>query len=208
MGWHSQSFFKYTTKIFDRRWKFNNFKITGLISSSKDCRAVSIAKQLDLPVFIGDFSNQDKIKKQLSIWLKKTKPEWLVLAGFLKKFPTSFCGLDYLKKRIINIHPSLLPKFSGKGMYGLKVHEQVLKAKEKTSGATIHFVNNHYDQGKIIAKSEINIENKTNSQEIATAVFREECKLLPHVLSKLTSGSLPLPNSDVYIYKFQQPIQH
>ena len=89
--------------------------------------------------------------------------EWIILAGFLKKIPLSM--INAFPDKIINIHPSLLPKFGGKGMYGMHVHKAVIEANEKESGISIHYVNEEYDKGKIIAQIKIKI--KATDDEIS-----------------------------------------
>lgn len=109
--------------------------------------------------------------------------DFIVLAGFLKKIPTSI--LEKFPNRIINIHPSLLPKFGGKGMYGKHVHDAVINAGEKTSGITIHFVNEEFDKGKIISQFETKLTENETSDSLAEKIHELEMKYFPVVLEKL-----------------------
>ena len=112
----------------------------------------------------------------------------IVLAGFLWLIP------DYLIKiypnRIINIHPALLPKFGGKGMYGLKVHEAVRLAKEVETGITIHLVNEHYDDGRVLFQAKCAISAEQSAQEIAACVLKLEHEHYPRVIEKWVLGKL------------------
>src|SRR5690606_233633 len=95
-------------------------------------------------------------------------PDLIVLAGFLLKMPENI--LNKFKDKIINIHPALLPKYGGKGMYGMHVHNAVAENKEKETGITIHFVNEHYDEGTIIFQARTHITDSDSAEEIASKV--------------------------------------
>lgn len=105
------------------------------------------------------------------------------MAGFLSILDGSI--LEKYKDKIINIHPSLLPKYGGKGMHGLNVHRAVLENKEKESGCTVHYVTAAVDAGQIIMQEKINIENLKTEKEIQEAVLLKEWVLLPKVVKKI-----------------------
>lgn len=132
----------------------------------------------NLPVYI--ISNNDlyKAEKILNI-LKKKRIHFIVLAGFLKKIPKEI--IDKYKNKILNIHPALLPKFGGKGMYGEKVHKAVLEAGEKESGITIHIVNENYDEGEIIFQAKCKIDKLDNVQTLSAKVHKLEYEYYPAV---------------------------
>jgi phosphoribosylglycinamide formyltransferase-1 len=115
--------------------------------------------------------------------LLKIEPDLIVLAGFLLKFPESIVK-EYPNK-VINIHPALLPKYGGKGMYGMNVHKSVLENQEKETGITIHYVNENYDEGGIIFQKSINIENCKNAEEIANKVHELEHQYFPETIDRL-----------------------
>ena len=119
-------------------------------------------------------------------------PQWIVLGGFLKLFPTDFSTTHPWRDNIINIHPSLLPKFGGKGMYGDKVHKAVIASKEKKSGATVHFVNAKYDEGSIISQCEVPVFSDDCHESLGRRVFDAESFLYPQTLAALVNGKLPL----------------
>ncbi|MFM2231230.1 MAG: hypothetical protein RL607_2488 [Bacteroidota bacterium] len=114
--------------------------------------------------------------------LKKYQPDLIVLAGFLWMYPASLLKVF---PKVINIHPALLPKYGGKGMYGNRVHEAVLEAKESHTGITIHYVNEHYDEGAIIAQFETSIADCTTAACIAAKVHALEQAYFPQVIDQL-----------------------
>ena len=164
-----------------------NYEIVGVISSSPNCLGNEIAKEFKLPLFIESFTfkNHDVAKEKLYPWLKERDASWIALGGFLKIFPT----WPEFHKRIINIHPALLPKFGGKGMFGINVHKAVFDSNEKVSGATIHYVTEKYDEGQIIAQGKVDISDCQSPEEIAAKVFEEECRLFPNTLHRLIGES-------------------
>jgi len=111
--------------------------------------------------------------------------EMIVLAGFLQLVPEYL--LQRFPQRIINIHPALLPKHGGKGMYGMKVHEAVLLAKDPETGITIHFVNEHYDEGEIILQKATAIDSHDTAEKIAGKVQQLEHEWFPKIIEKLLS---------------------
>jgi phosphoribosylglycinamide formyltransferase-1 len=115
--------------------------------------------------------------------IKFLDPDLIVLAGFLLKIPLDFTQV--FKDKIINIHPSLLPKYGGKGMYGDRVHQLVKEARDQETGITIHFVNDHYDQGSIIFQAKVKIGEKDSIDEIANKVHQLEYKFYPEVIQNL-----------------------
>jgi phosphoribosylglycinamide formyltransferase-1 len=119
--------------------------------------------------------------------LKSLQVDFIVLAGFLWKVPAAFVA--EFPRHIINIHPSLLPKFGGKGMYGHFVHEAVHAAQEKESGITIHWVNEHYDEGAIIAQYSTDISEGDSVADIERKVRALEIDCFPKVLESVFVGS-------------------
>ena len=111
----------------------------------------------------------------------------IVLAGFLAIIPQWFC--EKWDKKIINIHPSLLPKFGGKGMYGIRVHEAVLAAGERRSGCTVHYVSAEVDGGTIIAQSIVDLLSNDTPETLAQRVQQAEKNLLPRVIGDLLSNA-------------------
>jgi len=115
--------------------------------------------------------------------LKSNKIDFIVLAGFLLKIPTLL--INEFPNKIINIHPALLPKYGGKGMYGDKVHQAVKVAGETESGITIHYVNENYDEGNIIFQARCEILAEDSAEDIANKVHALEYKFFPEVIAKI-----------------------
>jgi len=175
----------------------SSFKVTCVVTSKQDCKGVSIAKEAGLPTFFHKFPLQKDpdLSASLEGFLYQHKVSWIALAGFLRPFPV----LPAWASKIINIHPALLPKYGGKGMYGQKVHSAVIKAKETISGATVHFVNERYDEGTVIAQVIVPVNEEDTTDQLAERVFAGECKLYPAVLNGLINGTLPESNNKIFL---------
>ncbi|VXB40650.1 Phosphoribosylglycinamide formyltransferase [Flavobacterium sp. 9AF] len=118
--------------------------------------------------------------------LNEIQPDLIVLAGFLWKFPASI--IQQYPNKVINIHPALLPKYGGKGMYGMHVHQAVLENKEVETGITIHYVNENYDEGAFIFQKAVAIEDCTTSEQIAEKVHQLEHEFFSVVIERLLEG--------------------
>jgi len=127
--------------------------------------------------------DKNTFEQKLLALLNKNNVHLVVLAGFMRKLSEDF--LQKYSGDIINIHPALLPKFGGKGMFGMRVHEEVFQMNEKFSGASVHYVNERYDEGEIIAQRKIPIDHCTSAEEIAREVLKIEHQLYPEVIEKL-----------------------
>ena len=115
--------------------------------------------------------------------LNQIKPDLIVLAGFLLKFPEQI--IDVYPDKIINIHPALLPKYGGKGMYGMNVHRAILEDKESETGITIHYVNKNYDEGKFIFQKSVSIIECKSADEIANKIHDLEMVNFPKIIDDL-----------------------
>ncbi|MGO3182789.1 MAG: phosphoribosylglycinamide formyltransferase [Aequorivita sp.] len=115
--------------------------------------------------------------------LKESEPDLIVLAGFLLKFPEFI--IKEFPNKVINIHPALLPKYGGKGMYGSFVHETVLKNKDDETGITIHYINENYDEGAIITQKRVKLLETETSKTIAEKVHRLEYEWFPKIIEEL-----------------------
>ena len=115
--------------------------------------------------------------------LKSSNPDLIVLAGFLWKFPENI--LKNFPNKVINIHPALLPKFGGKGMYGTNVHKAVVENKETETGITIHYVNENYDEGAIIFQAKCKVEASDSAEDVATKIHKLEMEHFPKVVDDL-----------------------
>lgn len=176
-----------------------NAIVLAVISNKSDAPALSFAKDKSILTFVvSSNNNQEAISFfDLSQKLIELEIDLIVLAGFLKKIPDDF--VELFENRIINIHPALLPSFGGKGMYGLNVHKAVFDSSAKLSGATVHFVNQNYDEGKIIAQKCVDISDVKTPEEIAGRVLNIEHLLLPEVIQFFAEGKVKIINQRVVI---------
>jgi len=159
--------------------KVNFIEITKLYCNNNKAFVIERAKKQGIESFV--FQNEDLANKKILMDLQNVNPDLIVLAGFLKKIPADI--INKFNKRIINIHPSLLPKYGGNGMYGLKVHEKVIENKEKETGFTIHYVDKNYDEGDIIFQKKLTIKTK-NPIQLAKEVLKMEHKYYPEIILK------------------------
>ena len=157
--------------------------VVAIFSNKADAKVLERAKNNEIlsVVFNKAQLNEGFVLEQLH----QFQPDLIVLAGFLLKFPASI--LEKYPK-VINIHPALLPKYGGKGMYGMHVHQAVLDNNEKETGITIHYVNEHYDEGEFIFQKSVNIEDCKTAEEIAQKVHELEHHYFPEVIGKLITN--------------------
>jgi len=117
----------------------------------------------------------------------------VVLAGFMKKIGPRM--LEAYPRRMVNIHPALLPKFGGQGMYGIRVHEAVLAAGERVTGATVHLVSEEYDRGPILARAEVPVAEDDTAETLQQRVLAAEHRLYPETLQRIATGEIDLDNA-------------
>lgn len=157
-----------------------------VVIGDRECYGVERAKEAGIDGYTLD---RKVLKKELCREIDKIVSErgidLIVLAGFLSIIDEEF--VNKWKGRIINIHPSLLPKFGGPGMYGIRVHEAVLKARETESGCTVHYVDTGVDSGEIIAQKRVMVLEGDTPEILQQRVLVEEHKLLPESISKIIS---------------------
>ncbi|MCI7188626.1 MAG: phosphoribosylglycinamide formyltransferase [Fusobacterium mortiferum] len=157
-----------------------------VVIGDRECYGVERAKEAGIDGYTLD---RKVLKKELCSEIDKIDSErgidLIVLAGFLSIIDEEF--VNKWKGRIINIHPSLLPKFGGPGMYGIRVHEAVLKAGEQESGCTVHYVDTGVDSGEIIAQKRVKVLEGDTPEILQKRVLVEEHKLLPESIAKIIS---------------------
>jgi phosphoribosylglycinamide formyltransferase-1 len=160
----------------------NNSKasVVAVFSNNKNAKVIEKATNHNIPVVV--FDREQLSETYVLEKINQIQPDLIILAGFLWKFPSNI--IQHYTNKIINIHPALLPKYGGKGMFGLNVHQSVLENNEKETGITIHYVNEHYDEGGIIFQKTVNIENCTSAEEIAVKVHELEQRYFPEVIEK------------------------
>ena len=156
-------------------------KITAVISSSKNAYALTRAENAGIKTFVvskKELGSQDKFEEEIIKILESEKIDLIVLAGFMCILTENFTSR--YPKRIINVHPSLIPWFCGKGFYGLKVHEAALEYGVKITGATVHFVNEIPDGGEIIMQKSVNVRKNDTPETLQKRIMQNaEWKILP-----------------------------
>jgi len=173
----------------------SGYQVAAVIASRADCAAVTVARDHELPVLVADFSAASLAASgdRLYVWLQGQGIDWIALAGFLKVFPLH----PRWSQRIVNIHPALLPKHGGVGMYGDKVHAAVLASGDTVAGASVHFVTERYDEGALIAQITVPVKPEDDLRALAGRVFAAESELYPRTVNRLMSGALPLAGGAV-----------
>jgi formyltetrahydrofolate-dependent phosphoribosylglycinamide formyltransferase len=129
--------------------------------------------------------------------LERHSIDWVVLAGYLRRVPSDVVAR--YRGRILNIHPALLPRFGGSGMYGERVHRAVLEAGEKESGVTIHVVDEEYDHGPVVAQRRVTVEPGDTAEQLAARVLAVEHEVLPEVVKAACEGRLRVQGSRAWI---------
>ena len=156
-------------------------KISIVISNNPDAYALTRAKEANIPTYV---LNDYKDDNELYLKLKEAKVDLIILAGYLKLIPIKVIS----NFTIINTHPALLPKYGGKGMYGMNVHKAVVENHEKETGVTVHFVNEKYDKGEIIAQTKVSVYKKDTPEDVSARVQAAEKIQLVNVLKDFSHG--------------------
>ena len=159
----------------------SDIKVVLICTNREDALIVKRANKLNIPVYIfskSELNNFVDLHKKL----QNIEVDVIILAGFLLKLPTIM--VDNYPNRIINIHPSLLPKYGGKGMYGSNIHKAVIKNKELESGISIHFVNQNYDEGQIILQKKCSISANESVETLIHKIHKLEHNYFPVAIEK------------------------
>lgn len=172
-------------------------KVKAVVGDKSFCSAFDIAKNFSIPVYSVGKKEGFTSFEDLKIILKEQKVDLIVLAGFLKLIPGDF--VKTFSNKMINIHPALLPSFGGSGMYGMNVHRAVFESSAQVSGASVHFVDETYDTGKIIAQKCVDISDVKSPEEIAERVLCIEHQLLPYVIEKIALGKVFVENTRIRV---------
>jgi phosphoribosylglycinamide formyltransferase-1 len=162
-----------------------DIKIVGIFSNNPRAYVLERAGKLGIPSFVfsrHEFYETDKVIQ----YLLSCNTDWIILAGFLWLVPANL--LAAYPNRIINIHPALLPKYGGKGMYGMRVHQSVIDNGDRGSGISIHFVNSEYDRGDIIFQARCPVLPDDTAETLAQRVHKLEYEFYPEIIGKLVLG--------------------
>lgn len=161
-------------------------KIRGLITNSEGIQAIERARKNNIEhrcLSPSDFSSDQEYVNTLLNQLEDWNTDLITLAGYMIKIPPEI--IESYPDRIINIHPSLLPKYGGKGFYGINVHRAVIENEEKKSGCTVHIVTEEYDKGPILGQRKVPVKRSDTPEALAKRILEEEHKLFPKIISDL-----------------------
>ncbi|MDI3481739.1 MAG: phosphoribosylglycinamide formyltransferase 1 [Tepidanaerobacteraceae bacterium] len=175
-------------------------EVAVVISSKKGVYALERAKRHNIPAYAVErknFDSQEKYEDKIIELLKEHSVELVVLAGFIKVLSPHF--VRAFPSKIMNIHPSLIPSFCGKGFYGMKVHEAVIDYGAKITGVTVHFVDEGTDTGPIILQKAVPVEDDDTPETLAARVLKEEHKIYPEAVKLYSEGRLEIRGRRVII---------
>ena len=177
-------------------------KIVLVISNNSDSGALKTAAKFNIPgIHLSQklFDDEKAFTRNFLLQLKKYNTGMILLAGYMKK--VSPAVVKKFKNRILNIHPALLPEFGGKGMYGIHVHEAVIKSGKRKSGATVHLVDEKYDNGAVVLQKEVIVKSTDDAGTLAKRVLRTEHRLYPEVIKLIEDEKILIRANKVYIKK-------
>ena len=157
-------------------------EVALILTNNPKAGVIERAERLDVPCMLFDRKDFYETSYILEL-LEREQPDLIVLAGFLWKCPENI--IARFPNKIVNIHPALLPKYGGKGMYGMHVHEAVIAAGEQESGITIHYINEHYDEGAIIYQERVVIAPGDTPEHLAEKVHELEYRAFPLIIKQL-----------------------
>jgi phosphoribosylglycinamide formyltransferase-1 len=166
--------------------KSNIAAVVHILTNNKNAKVIVRAKNLNINSLVFDkeaFNDEGEVLKFL-----KKEADIIILAGFLWKIPAHIIAA--FPNKIINIHPALLPKYGGKGMYGMNVHKSVIENKETETGITIHYVNENYDEGTIIFQAKTNVLPNDTPEIVAEKIHELEYEYFPRVIEEVIKSSI------------------
>ena len=177
-GTNAENIIKYFAKT-------KTAKVVSVFTNNASAKVIERAKNHQVPVEI--FSKNELIDRNVLQRIQKIDPDLIVLAGFLLKFPDNI--IEQYPNKIINIHPALLPKYGGKGMYGMHIHRAIVNNKEKETGISIHYVNANYDKGGIIFQKNIALSDEDTPETVAEKIHELEQKYFPEIIQTILENS-------------------
>jgi phosphoribosylglycinamide formyltransferase-1 len=167
--------------------------VSLIVTDKENAGIHEVAYKNNIPIFVIPKSDIN-VGAEILTHLKKYQIEFIVLAGYLKKVPINI--LQAYERNVINIHPALLPKYGGKGMYGKHVHETVLANKEIESGITIHYVDEIYDNGEIILQEKCNVLSTDTPETLAEKIHQLEYVHYPKVIADILKSKMNVKKND------------
>lgn len=173
-------------------------RIVHVISSNEAAAGIAYARDnaIDVDVFSHrDFGSPDRLSQVVFDACRSREIDLVVCGGFLRRLVIP----DDFENRVVNIHPSLIPAFCGKGFYGMKVHQAVLDYGCKLSGCTVHFVDNEFDHGPIIAQQTVPVMDDDTPESLQARVFEQECRIYPQTINWICEGRVSVDGRRVRI---------
>ena len=161
-------------------------KVTQVLTNKKSAKVIDRCNILNISSLY--FNKEDFYQSDFILNLLKEKADFIILAGFLWKIPQNI--IDSFPNKIINIHPALLPKYGGKGMYGKYIHQAIVKNKETETGITIHFVNENYDEGAIIFQKSVKLSQKDTVNDVARKISILEMANFPRIIEEVVTREM------------------
>lgn len=185
------------------QWR-NEQKLTAqielVISNNPEAGGLEYASEADIPHLVvchKEFENISAFSNAIFSAIQSANIDLVVMGGFLRRLaiPSAY------ENRVINIHPSLIPAFCGKGFYGQKVHQAVIDYGCKLSGCTVHYVDDQYDHGPIIAQETVPVKTTDTAETLAERVFEKECQVYPTIINTIVEGNVVIKDRCVQISK-------
>ncbi|MEE9349482.1 MAG: phosphoribosylglycinamide formyltransferase [Flavobacteriaceae bacterium] len=169
--------------------KSDSVTVVQVLTNNKNAKVINRCKILNIKCLV---FNRDAIYKDAKlIKTLKDQADYIILAGFLWKIPQNF--IEAFPNKILNVHPALLPKFGGKGMYGMHIHEAVIKNNETETGITIHYVNENYDEGAIIFQAKVSLDKTDTAKTVAKKIQTLEMEHFPKVIERVVLENILAP---------------
>ncbi|WP_395051024.1 phosphoribosylglycinamide formyltransferase [Flavobacterium sp.] len=160
--------------------------VVAVFTNNPNAKVLERAKNFQVPTEI--FNKEELYEGKILQKLNVIQPDLIVLAGFLLKLPKSM--IESYLNTIINIHPALLPKYGGKGMYGMNVHKAIVENRERETGITIHFVNENYDEGNVIFQKTVPLTETDSPESVAEKIHELEQRYFPEVIENFITHNL------------------
>ncbi len=180
--------------------EINNAEICCVISNNQNSGALQYAETHGITALHLNrlqFGTDEEFNNTIMKILDENQVNFIVLAGYLKKVDTTI--IKKFNKRIVNIHPALLPKYGGKGMYGMHVHNAVIASGDKRSGATVHLVDEEYDHGQILLQETVPVTKSDTAETLAQKVLNIEHKIYPLAIKLFAEGKIEIKDDEVVI---------
>jgi phosphoribosylglycinamide formyltransferase 1 len=175
-------------------------RITLVVSNNSTAGVLDIARAHSLPaVHLSQkqFASEDQFSDTLLERLRRSETDLIVLAGYMKRMPARVVAA--YRNRILNIHPALLPKYGGQGMFGIHVHEAVLAAGETESGATVHLVDEEYDHGLVVLQKKVPVSRTDTPEMLAARVLEVEHEILPRAVRMFAEQKVTVVDGRVMV---------